>query len=215
MGRCYEFAAEIEAGCDHAMRVSDEGGACECPSCGARCEGRFDLCASVLERPGYVPANAPGWAAERTVPVHWAGVTQSARMRRTLDPEPVIDLTASHDPTFGSTAIGDAAHDLRTSLKGATADVITRVCAELEPELARDTIAKLNDDHRAPVTELARVADVVRPEIQRMIAQQLASMERLAAEVDRLAEQADADRRTLRAVVEGLDRLAKQIGRLR
>jgi len=136
-------------------------------------------------------------------------------MRRTLDPEPVIDLTASHDPTFGSTAIGDAAHDLRTSLKGATADVITRVCAELEPELARDTIAKLNDDHRAPVTELARVADVVRPEIQRMIAQQLASMERLAAEVDRLAEQADADRRTLRAVVEGLDRLAKQIGRLR
>jgi hypothetical protein len=64
MGHCYEFAVSITAGCGHAMTVSATGGVCECPICGARCEGRFDACESILRRPGYVPAFAPAWAVE-------------------------------------------------------------------------------------------------------------------------------------------------------
>jgi hypothetical protein len=62
MGRCYEFGTSIADGCDHAMAVVDEGGACRCPACGASCLGRFAACAQVLARPGYVPVHAPRMA---------------------------------------------------------------------------------------------------------------------------------------------------------
>lgn len=68
MGHCYEFGVSITAGCAHAMTVSPAGGACECPTCAAHCEGRFAGCAGVLCRPGYTPAVAPSWASSRVEP---------------------------------------------------------------------------------------------------------------------------------------------------
>lgn len=62
MGRCYEFGVSIDGGCEHAMSVVAEGGACECQVCAAHCPGRFAGCAQVVARPGYVPSLAPAWA---------------------------------------------------------------------------------------------------------------------------------------------------------
>ncbi|HEX7167982.1 MAG TPA: hypothetical protein VF230_13475 [Acidimicrobiales bacterium] len=59
MGRCYEFGVSIAAGCDHAMVVVEEGGACRCVSCATICRGRFAGCVRVLSTPGYVPVLAP------------------------------------------------------------------------------------------------------------------------------------------------------------
>ena len=64
MGRCYEFGVVITEGCDHTMTVPDEGGRCVCNSCGADCLGRFNGCASIISRPGYVPLLAPASARE-------------------------------------------------------------------------------------------------------------------------------------------------------
>jgi hypothetical protein len=62
MGRCYEFGVAIGDGCEHAMVVSDGGGACGCAACGATCGGRFRSCAEVTSTPGYIPLAAPAWA---------------------------------------------------------------------------------------------------------------------------------------------------------
>lgn len=62
MGRCYEFGVSVEDGCEHAMSVVADGGACECTVCQAQCPGRFAGCAQVVSQPGYIPALAPAWA---------------------------------------------------------------------------------------------------------------------------------------------------------
>src|SRR5687768_4144955 len=59
MGRCYEFGAVIHEGCDHAMVVSPEGGACVCGTCGVACTGRYSGCEAILAIPGHVPLAAP------------------------------------------------------------------------------------------------------------------------------------------------------------
>ena len=64
MGQCYALGATINPACDHAMRVDEAGGACVCPTCEVRCEGRFEACGPILQRPGYVPVSAPQWAID-------------------------------------------------------------------------------------------------------------------------------------------------------
>lgn len=73
MGRCYEFGAAIHAGCERAMIVTAEGGACECDVCGTLCPGRFSGCAEVVAIPRRVPPSAPAWSvpgAEEEDPAH-------------------------------------------------------------------------------------------------------------------------------------------------
>ncbi|HET9443040.1 MAG TPA: hypothetical protein VFO65_06935 [Acidimicrobiales bacterium] len=85
MGRCYEFGAEIHAGCEQAMVVTDEGGACVCRSCGTRCPGRFSGCAGVIAVPGRVPPSAPARALA-VVPPAVAGRTAPAGARSAAAP---------------------------------------------------------------------------------------------------------------------------------
>src|SRR5688572_23223867 len=58
MGRCYEFGVAVAEGCEHAMVVTPEGGACQCRGCGVRCEGRFPGCAAIVAIPNRVPPAA-------------------------------------------------------------------------------------------------------------------------------------------------------------
>ncbi|MGI8685799.1 MAG: hypothetical protein ACR2MO_12065 [Acidimicrobiales bacterium] len=81
MGRCYEFGVEIHAGCEHAMVVTAEGGACECNVCSTVCPGRFAGCAAVVAIPGRVPPSAPAWATPS------AG--ESDRHRQPAPPRPL------------------------------------------------------------------------------------------------------------------------------
>lgn len=62
MGRCYDFGVEIHSGCEQAMVVTAEGGACECRACATVCPGRFGACAAVVAVPGRLPPSAPSWA---------------------------------------------------------------------------------------------------------------------------------------------------------
>src|SRR5947208_2289691 len=62
MGRCYEFGVAVVEGCEHAMVVSAEGGACQCSVCGAHCPGRFEGCEAIVAVPGRVPPLAPEWS---------------------------------------------------------------------------------------------------------------------------------------------------------
>ena len=113
--------------------------------------GSLDLCASVLERLGYIPPAS----AQVGCRAHFAGPlgrregersnAEVARPRARDRPDP------SHDPTLVTTTIGEPVRDLCTSLQCATGDVV-RVRAELEPELVHDAIAKLTDSHRELVT---------------------------------------------------------------
>lgn len=64
MGRCYEFGTSIAEGCDHAMVVTNAGGACVCIRCQTLCGGRFSGCAAVIAEPGRIPAYAPAWALD-------------------------------------------------------------------------------------------------------------------------------------------------------
>ncbi|HVM07315.1 MAG TPA: hypothetical protein VM345_02540 [Acidimicrobiales bacterium] len=82
MGRCYEFGVAVEEGCEHAMVVIDDGGACGCAECGARCTGRFNACASIIAQPGYVPVNAPKVGAPA------AAVEPATRTRSVPDEAP-------------------------------------------------------------------------------------------------------------------------------
>lgn len=74
MGRCYEFAVAINGGCEHAMVVTPEGGACECPSCGAHCTGKFGGCEAIVAVPGRVPPHLP----DSAVPGYFSPPSQRA-----------------------------------------------------------------------------------------------------------------------------------------
>lgn len=97
MGRCYEFGAEIHAGCEFAMVVAAEGGRCECAGCGAVCPGRFNGCPSVTSKPGYSPKGAPvATEGVRTPePIRASGVPEQPVLDR---PAPSASLAAMNVP---------------------------------------------------------------------------------------------------------------------
>ncbi len=167
MGRCYEFSVDIVGGCGHAMVVSAAGGECECPTCGARCRGRFPACAGILAQPGYVPAIAPAWAVQRTAPpVPPPLQVGGARLIPSLDVH---------------VAAGDAVADLRTALHGTTAGLQARILAALdavEEERGRDAGAD---------TELAAALHELAEGLDGMADRQVAMEQRLAEVLERLA----------------------------
>ena len=206
MGHCYEFALDIVPGCGHAMTVSDSGGICECTTCGAVCGGRFEGCAAVLERPGYVPVNAPRWAIERTFSRQATSPPASAAHDTDATDDEVLDLIALRDQArrVADSAIDDASRDLRLALEGATSGIVARVRNELETHvIARSDTADLDD----------LLADI-RSDLARATAQQTDTVDHIMKAIEQLALQGEADRVTLRAVVEGLDRLARRVSRL-
>jgi hypothetical protein len=216
VGHCYEFGVDIVLGCGHAMTVSSDGGVCECPTCGAGCDGKFEACAQVLEQPGYVPVTAPRWAVERRAPEEPAP-TRSRLHGSTLEAGPVdvsvIDLTKLRDETrtLVDTTLGDVAQNLSVSLQGATSGVIARVRSEIETELASLADTQLRRDSRDLRVDIEGMAEEIRGELERSTKHQLAAVERLADTVQHLVEQAEADHVALRSVIEGLERLARRV----
>ena len=186
MGHCYEFALDIVPGCEHAMTVSDSGGVCECPTCDAVCGGRFEGCASVLERPGYVPMHAPRRAVGRTLS-HQVLAQPSSAPRDTEAAaeadEDVLDLIALRDQTR---SVGVPARQ----------EFATRV-------MRRSDVASLDD-----------VLTDIRSDFARATAQHSDAVDHITKAIDQLALQLEMNRATLRAVVEGLDRLARRVSRL-
>lgn len=192
MGYCYEFALDIVSGCGHAMTVAPEGGRCECLTCGARCPGRFNGCAPVLEQPGYIPLTAPAWARERThpeQPVTWHTNGDESG-------EQVIDLISLRHETR---ELQTLTRDLRT-----TVDRAANATAQTATQTTTDTVNR---------ADLARLFNGIHHEIDLATRRQAAAIDRLVDAVDRLTEQAEADRNMLRSVVEGLARLNRRVGR--
>lgn len=108
------------------MTVSPAGGACECPTCAAHCEGRFAGCAGVLCRPGYTPAVAPSWASSRVEPPEQhsdgfvARPVEAAEAARPAEPEQLFvevlrgELESARAEMQG--ALDRAVNELRTEM---------------------------------------------------------------------------------------------------
>lgn len=130
MGRCYEFGVLIGEGCEHAMVVPESGGRCQCATCGAACTGKFAACASIIDRPGYVPATAPTWA----VAVGTPGPAPAPSSPPAAGPAP---RPSSPDPAVGTVA-------------GALVEAVAERLAEIDAELGAriDTLSKAVDELR-------------------------------------------------------------------
>jgi hypothetical protein len=188
VGHCYEFAVSIDASCDHAMRVSDDGGACVCPTCGAHCEGRFAACAGILEEPGYVPLTAPAWAVEL--------------VDRPTDLRPREATAHAPTPVDGpdhSPPVDDA---LVAAIDRAVRDAVADVGSTLRSQLLGELLSA-SDDLRQ---DALGAVDQVRRELADR-------HKELRDQLDRLSLDQETDRETTRAVVEGLDRVARRLAR--
>jgi len=209
MGQCYEFGVAIDEGCGHAMRVSDNGGACVCPTCGARCEGRFAACGPILEQPGYVPVTAPRWAVECTE-----------------RPEPILlpvrrptanGGVAVHDevlPRVGAEldAIGD---ELRALVESAVAEAVEHAQARLIDMLRAQRVAS-----GPAFTELRNdvlgVVDAMRREVADHAKELDDTGDRLSAWYTQLVTGYQEDRAAARSIIDGLatrvQRLERALG---
>lgn len=191
MGRCYEFGVDVVASCGHAMVVSASGGQCECPTCGARCGGRFAACAGILARPGYTPAIAPPWAVQRTAPPVPVPLL-SRPVRPSLRADAGSDTLAPLDPyvqirdearEIVDDAVGDAVQDLRTALHGATTGLRGRIEAAIDAaEADRDRGAG-----SGAADELATALQHLAEGLDGVADRQAAVEERLTEVLERLA----------------------------
>ena len=210
MGHCYDFAVEIVEGCDHAMTVSDAGGLCECPTCGARCGGRFEACGQILEQPGYAPATAPQWAIDRSAPPQGRHPAQSPRRTSQANAQ-LIDLVelADNAPTM----VGDDARDPNAALQRTASAARAGVHDDPEAKTTPGADARPDWDGSDLRSQFEAVADELRQALESATKQQLAAVEGLIDTIDQLVEAAEADRRTLHSVIEGLDRVARRIAK--
>ena len=178
MGRCYEFGPVITEGCDHAMVVSPEGGACVCGECGARCLGRFKACGPILAQPGYVPVTAPrhtAKAAAANVPVPLLG-----------------DSPAPAAPDLAMPAVERVAPASRPAEVPRMADIVPLFEALLDrPDRTNELVAQLRHELATRDDELGDAFDRL-TEAHARIAEELAAdreaRERLVAAVETLSE---------------------------
>ena len=190
MGRCYEFGVVIEEGCDHAMVVSPEGGACVCAGCGAGCTGRFGGCSAILAMPGHVPLAAPkgsldGQARPQGVPLRAVSATGEAG--------PVRPLAMPEVPDAPERAPEHVVPDgLPLPRLAEVVDMFEELLAR--PDRTVDALAQL------------------RRELEKRDEELLAAFDRLADAHSRIGEELAADREVrdrMVAVIEQLtDRLA-------
>ena len=153
MGQCYEFGVTIKDGCGHAMRVPTKTGACVCPTCKARCEGRFEACARIVSEKGYVPVTAPQWAVDCTEP---PAIESPLPRRVTLA---VPGIAADSSPPSGDVGV------LRAELDAAKAELAA---------LKEQTLGDRTPDDRTPDDAMAppstdAVADAVEQAQTRLI----------------------------------------------
>lgn len=100
MGRCYEFGVAVQDGCEHAMVVVAEGGACACSECGAHCTGQFNACSQIVSMPGYVPVGAPRTGRDEATAK--SSVPAAPQPAPTLDPPRVPALREPPTPAMGA-----------------------------------------------------------------------------------------------------------------
>jgi hypothetical protein len=254
MGQCYEFGVTIKEGCGHAMRVPTEAGACVCPTCKARCEGRFEACARIVSEPGYVPVTAPRWAIDCTEPPE----TEAPLPRRATASGPgfaaapdapgdeVGTLRTVAWPRIPGRARPDAPGDevgtLRTEIDAAKAELLALVKQMVGnrapdsgtdpefPAVIADAVeqaqSRLIDSLRAQLLqslrpsiialrdELLGAIDEVRREFADRDKELVSAYDRLNATYGQLVEGLGSDRSTDKAVVEGLARVARRVGRI-
>ena len=204
MGHCYEFGVTIKDGCGHAMRVPTKTGACVCPTCNARCEGRFEACARIVSKKGYVPATAPKWAIDCTEPPK----IKAPPPRRTMVAAPVV----AADSTPSSDDAGLLRPELDTAK--AVADAVEQAQTRLIDALRAELLQSLQPSIAALREELLTSVDEVRRELADRDKELVSAYDRLSASFSQLAEGAGVDRGTDKAVVEGLARVARRVGRI-
>jgi hypothetical protein len=207
MGQCYEFGVAIHEGCGHAMRVSDDGGACVCPTCGAHCEGRFQACGPILDQAGYVPVTAPRWAVELT-----ERPTPEPALPRIPRPAAKARVAADDDvlPVVGAEL--DAFRDeLRALVEPAVAEAIEHERARLFDALR----AQLMETSRSALTnvrnDLLETVDTARREVADHAKELDGICDRLSASYTKLLTGYQRDRATTRSVIE---ELARRVGQL-
>lgn len=133
MGRCYEFGAVVSQGCDHAMVVVAQGGACGCSQCGALCRGRFSGCPEIVARPGYIPVLAP---RSPRGPSHPPAASNGASGRAPAAPPAAAAGTGEARETATATATAATEHMAVDELLAALRDERALV-AELTAEVHR------------------------------------------------------------------------------
>jgi len=167
MGRCYEFGVPVVDGCEHAMVVVAEGGACACSACGAHCLGKFAGCADIVAQPGYVPSTAP------------AGLVPSAD-RNLL---PIPNRPASPPPT-------DLAPDTSTTDLEVSRALLVAVQSELDAVRAH-LHALLDRPVGAGREEVLDAIERVRAELDARDAELRAAFDEVVAHYGRMADTID------------------------
>jgi hypothetical protein len=230
MGQCYEFGITIKEGCGHAMRVPTKTGACICPTCKARCEGRFEACERIVSQKGYIPVMAPQWAVDCTEPP----AVEVALPRRGQVPTAAI-------PEAGDPPVDDAAELVRVEIAAAKAELtamVERAVAERPgegpaPDFSAE-IASAIETAQSRLVDALRVqllkalqpavvalrdemlgaVDEVRRELSDRDKELVDAYERLSAAYVSLSEAPGVDQETAKALVEGLTRVARRVGRI-
>ncbi len=207
MGQCYEFGVAIHEGCGHAMRVSDDGGACVCPTCGAYCEGRFAACGPILEQPGYVPVTAPRWAVE---------CTERPEPEPTLVPvrRPTANgRVAAHDEALPR--VGAELDAIRGELRALVESAVTEAVEHAQARLVDMLRAQRGQGSGPAFTELRNdilgVVDAMRREVADHAKELDDTGDRLSASYTQLVTGYREDRAATRSVIE---ELARRVGRL-
>ncbi len=214
MGRCYEFASHIVDGCDHAMTVNLDGSACECPSCGAHCTGRYDGCASILAQPGFVPVSAPQWAIERrTRPAAPLDEPRVAMLR-----DAPVSNPARRDNGVSDVQREDVLAviaDLRREIADLAGSVAsTGLADQVAERTAQETSRAIDARMRELRTDLTWSVDEARRDLDDASKRQLAALDTLTTGLAEATQQAGTNQRALRAMVEGLTRVASRLNKI-
>ena len=214
MGQCYEFGVTIKDGCGHAMRVPTKTGACVCPTCQARCEGRFEACARIVSEKGYVPVTAPQWAVDCTEPpaiesplprrvtLAVPGIAADSSppsgdvgvLRAELDATKA-ELAALKEQTLGDRTPDDRTLDDRTpddaTAPPATdlvADAVEQAQTKLIEALREDLLGSLGPPITALRDELLSAIDEVRREFADRDKELVSAYDRLGVSYAQLSE---------------------------
>lgn len=179
------------------MRVAADGGACECPTCGARCEGRFAACEPILEKPGYVPPNAPDWAVRGLEPPHVerrCRSIRSAAQPRTADeaevlaPEDVIAMVREEleaTTTELRALVVQAVEEVKTAQRDDAAlsvwveDAVEHAQSRLGDALTARVLQALRPATQQNRTEMLDAIDAVRRELSDRTEQLSSAQDRL------------------------------------